>query len=188
MNPDGTTTGLAETGLFGIPSGFYIDKDLDELDAPGEWFSSASQVYVYPPSGVDAGTMTVEVATNGAAITCDGATIRGIAFRRFGGNALNVNGASTIEDCTFAEIGDTALSTSYNSAPTVVRRCIFRDILNCGIAVTQNPASTGTLIERNLLHRIGMQRGYGGSGTWRQVGILANVGSVIGRWNGAVDG
>ena len=187
LTPLGATIAPAETGLVGITSGFFIDKDLDELDAPGEWFSSASTLYVYPPAGIDAATMTVEVASTGDVITCNGATLRGLAFRRFAGNALTVNNPSTIEDCTFEQIGDTAVSTTYNSAPTVIRRSTFRDILNCGVAVLQNPASPNALIERNLFQRIGMVRGYGGSGTWRSVAVLANVGTATITLNRLVD-
>ena len=186
LTPSGTTP-LSETGLVGRPSGFFIDKDLDELDAPGEWFSSPTQVYVYPPSGVSGSSMTVEVATGSASVVVNGATIRNLAFRRFNADALSVNTTSTIEDCTFEHIGDTAISTSYNSAPVVIQRCIFRDILNCGVSVTQNPSSTGTRIERNLFHRIGIQRGYGGSGTWHHVAVLANVGAMDISLNRIVD-
>ncbi|HAT09082.1 MAG TPA: hypothetical protein DCS97_00440 [Planctomycetes bacterium] len=186
VTPSGTTT-PSETGLIGIPSGFYIDKDLDELDAPGEWFSSTSQVYVYPPTGIDGGTMTVEVATNATPISVTGATIRGIAFRRFHGSALQIGNPSTIEDCTFEQIGDTAITTTYNSGGTQIRRNLIRDVLNCGIVTTHNPSSASTVIERNLLHRIGMVRGYGGSGTWKQVGILSNVGTSTITLNRIVD-
>jgi hypothetical protein len=184
---DGLTPVTWETGLIGIPSGFYIDKDLDELDAPGEWFSSASLVYVYPPAGVDGGSMTVEVATNDTPISVNSATIRGIAFRRFHGDALQIGNPSTIEDCTFEQIGNRAINTTYNSGGTEIRRNLIRDVLNCGIVTTHNPSGASTVIERNLLHRIGMVRGYGGSGTWKQVGILSNVGTSTITLNRIVD-
>jgi len=187
LNEDGSTSGLAETGLVGIPSGFFIDKDLDELDAPGEWFSSASQLFVYPPAGVSGSSMTVEAAFNNNVITVNGATIRGISFRRFHAGAMSVNSSSTIENCTFSEIGGTALATSYDSSPCVIRRCIFQDVRNSGVSITQNPSGSAALIERNLFQRIGVQRGYGGSGTWHHVGIMANVGIIDARLNRIID-
>ncbi len=187
LTATGASVDPQEEGLVGVPSGFFVCKDLDELDAPGEWFSDASAVYVYPPAGVDAGSMVVEVASDDAHITVDGATVRGIDFRRFAVNAVEVNNASTIEDCTFAEIGDSAISTSWNSAPLVVRGCVFRDVRNCGVTVLQDPASSGTRIERNLFQRIGVERGYGGSGTWHHVGVLANMGDIEITLNRMVD-
>jgi hypothetical protein len=185
VNATGQTAVNWETGLVGITSGFFVDKDLDELDAPGEWFSSSSQVYVYPPSGVDGSTMTVEVATTVAPVQVNGATIRGIAFRRYHGNAMEINNPSTIEDCTFEQIGDTAISTTYNSGGTQIRRNIFRDVHNAGVTTLQGGAAT--VIERNLLHRIGMERGYGGSGPWRNNGIVSNVGAVTITLNRMID-
>ena len=46
----------------------------------------------------------------------------------------------------------------------------------------------GTLIERNLLQRIGVEPGHAGSGTWRQAGvILGNAKNDIMRLNRLVD-
>ncbi len=185
VNANGQTAVTWETGRIGITSGFFIDKDLDELDAPGEWFSSSSQVYVYPPSGVDGNTMTVEAATTAVPISVTGATIRGIAFRRFHGNALQIGNPSTIEDCTFEQIGDSAISTTYNSGGTQIRRNVFRDVHNCGITTVQGSGST--VIERNLFHRIGMERGYGGSGTWHGCAVLSNVGAITITLNRMID-
>lgn len=169
----------------GKESCFYIDNALSELDAPGEWFWGGGTLSLIPPAGVDPATMVVEIVTSTAGATCNGATIGGIAFRRFDAVALSVTGPSTVDGCTFEEIGDTAVSCSWGSAPTVVRNSIFRDVRNVAIAVNQDPAGpSGTLFERNLLHRIGTDRGYGGSGPWHAAGIiLMNANRSVTRFN-----
>lgn len=187
--PSGTTGTYDSLGNSpdGQGSCYYIDNDLDLLDAPGEWFWSGGTLRVILPAGSTAST--VEYVTGTTGITINGGTVRDIAFRRFGGTALSIGNPSTLEDCTIEEVEDTGISLSWNAAPSTIRRCVLRDVRNTGIYANENPAgSGGTLIERNLLQRIGVEPGYGGSGTWRQAGvILGNAKSDIVRLNRVVD-
>lgn len=190
--PSGTTwTNLGAESLGNSPDGqgscYYIDNDLDELDAPGEWFWGGGTLLVILPSGSTA--TAVEFVTSTTGVTIAGATVEGVAFRRFGGAALTVTGASTLRDCLVEEVEDTGIALANGSAGSTVQRCILRDIRNTGLTVWQNTGgAAANLIERNLLHRIGMEPGYGGSGTWRQAGIiLGNVVASTTRLNRIVD-
>lgn len=189
--PAGTEWLAAADALGNSPDGqgscYYIDNDLDLLDAPGEWFWSGGTLRVILPAGSTA--TTVEYVTGTTGIAINGATVRDIAFSRFGGTALSIGSPSTLEDCTIAEVEDTGIALSWNAAPSTIRRCILRDVRNTGVYANENPAGAGgTLIERNLLQRIGVEPGYGGSGTWRQAGIiLGNAKNDIMRLNRLVD-
>jgi len=189
----GNTTGSDYAGdaLGNSPDGqgscYYIDNDLDELDAPGEWFWGGGTLRVILPTGSIA--TTVEYVTGSTGVTIAGATVEGIAFRRFGGAAVTVSAASTLHDCAIEEVEDTGIALANGSAGSTVQSCLVRDVRNSGITVWQNTGgAAANLIERNLLHRIGMEPGYGGSGTWRQAGIvLGNVVASTTRYNRIID-
>lgn len=169
----------------GIGSGYFIDNDLDELDAAREWFWGGGTLYAYLPGGAS----TIEVATTTAGIACNGATLRNLRFARFAGTALSVNAPSLIEDCRFDEIEDTAIAGSWNAMGSTVRRCVFRDVRNTAIAWNENPAGAGgTVLERNAMVRIGMQPGYGGSGSWHAAAVVVtNAKALTLRLNQVVD-
>ncbi|MGC4120973.1 MAG: right-handed parallel beta-helix repeat-containing protein [Myxococcales bacterium] len=188
------TLDLGADGKFQDPfteagSGYFIDGDLDELDAPGEWFWSGGTLYVYPPVGVDPASMKVEVLTSDkTGVTTSGTSITGIHFEHFS-TALEINRAATIEGCTFEQIETDAVRYTWDAQPFVIRGCVFRDVRNVAVQGWANPAGTaGSLLERNLFLRIGVERGYGGSGSWHAAGVI--LGSVNGatlRLNRFVD-
>jgi len=171
-------------------SGYFIDNDLDELDAPGEWMWENGTLYLFVPTGVDSQTMQVEVVTaQDPGLTTGGTSLTAIRFARFFGPALSINGPSTVDGCTFEEIETEAVSFGWNSQPFAIRNSVFRDVRNIAITGWANAASpAGTLIERNLFHRIGAQRGYGGSGSWHAAGaILGQTSGAVFRLNRVVD-
>ncbi|MBW1809665.1 MAG: right-handed parallel beta-helix repeat-containing protein [Deltaproteobacteria bacterium] len=171
-------------------SGYFIDNDLDELDAPGEWFWGGGTLYVYPPSWADPDTMRVEVVTTAeTGLLTSGTSLSSVQFQRFAGLALQIGRPATIEDCTFAEIETDAIRYTWDAQPFTIRRSIFKDIRNVAIQGWANDqAPSGSLIERNLFLRIGMQPGYGGSGSWHAAGvILGNANSAVFRLNRLVD-
>ncbi|MFW5858963.1 MAG: right-handed parallel beta-helix repeat-containing protein [Planctomycetota bacterium] len=173
----------------GEGAAYIIDDDLDELDAPGEWFWGEGMFYLHPPSWADPQTMVVEIATATDAYTSKGATLRDLALRRFAGRALVVSGASTIERCVFEEIGTNAVHANWGAGGSRVHACVFRDVRNLAVWWNENPGgATGTLIDGNLLHRIGVQPGYGGSGPWHAAGIIiSNGNAVVVRRNRIID-
>jgi parallel beta-helix repeat protein len=192
------TLALGPEGRFSDPfsdpgSGYFIDNDLDELDAPGEWFWQAGVLYLYPPTWADPATMKVDVVTTtSTAVLVDhddepegirsgGADFTHLHFTRYYGTALQLNGPSTVTDCTFSELGSNAIHYTWNAQPFAVRRSVFRDVRNIAIrgwADAGGPA--GSLIERNLFLRVGVEPGYGGWGSWHAAGI------IVGQANAAV--
>ncbi len=182
-------------------SGYFIDNDLDELDAPGEWHWQAGVLYLYPPSWADPGTMEVDVVTTTSTdllvdhesepigVRTSGTSFENIHFSRYYGTALAINRPATIEDCTFSEIESTAVHFTWDSQPFVIRRSVFRDVRNIAIkgwADLSDPA--GSLIERNLFLRIGFEPGYGGNGPWHAAGVIVGQATAaIVRLNRFVD-
>lgn len=165
-----------EGGIAGSEgSSYIIDHFLGALDQPGEWFSSASTFSLMPPSG----SSIYEVATDLVQVKANGATIDGIAFRRFAGAALGLdNAASTVRNCVFAEIGDTGINLSFNAGGSQVADNVFTTIQNSAINWLGG-GGTGGVIERNVFTMIGMQPGYGGQGTWHSSAIVIIVGNGL---------
>ncbi len=173
-----------------VGSGYFIDNDLDELDAPGEWFWGDGQLYLYPPAWADPQTMRVQVVTTEVpGVIASDASLSHIQFQRFAGTALQLDGPTTVEDCTFSEIEVDAIQYTWNAQPFIVRSSVFRDVRNTAIQGWADAnAPSGTLIERNLFHRIGWERGYGGSGSWHATAvILGQASSAIFRLNRVVE-
>jgi parallel beta-helix repeat protein len=169
-------TAQVDSGLVGIGSAYFLDNDLDELDADREWFWGGGILSVRVP----AGATTVEVATSTTGITANGGIIENVAFHRFAGTALTLSGATTVRGCDFREIETDAVLGGWNAAGSLVTGNTFRDIRNCAIVWNENPAQAGgSIIERNQIERIGMEYGYGGSGSWHASGIILSTGKPV---------
>jgi len=182
-------------------SGYFIDNDLDELDAPGEWHWQAGVLYLYPPSWADPGTMEVDVVTTTSTdllvdhetepigVRTSGTSFENIHFSRYYGTALAINRPATIEDCTFSEIESSAVHFTWDSQPFIIRRSVFRDVRNIAIKGWADLADPpGSLIERNLFLRIGFEPGYGGNGPWHAAGVIVGQATAaIVRLNRFVD-
>ncbi len=200
------TLDLDPAGAFSDPfsdpgSGYFIDNDLDELDAPGEWHWQAGVLYLYPPSWADPATMKVDVVTTTSTdllvdhgtepvgVRTSGTSFRDIHFSRYYGTALAINRPATIEDCTFSELESTAVLYTWDSQPFTIRRSVFSDIRNIAIRGWADLADPpGSLIERNLFIRIGSEPGYGGWGSWHAAGIiLGQATAAVVRLNRFVD-
>ena len=182
-------------------SGYFIDNDLDELDAPGEWHWQAGVLYLYPPSWADPGTMKVDVVTTTSTdllvdhesepvgVRTSGTSFQDIHFSRYYGTALAINRPAIISDCTFSEIESTAIYFTWDSQPFTITRSVFRDIRNIAIkgwADLSDPP--GSLIERNLFLRIGFEPGYGGNGPWHAAGVIVGQATAaVVRLNRFVD-
>jgi hypothetical protein len=166
----------------GDGSAFYVDGCLALVDAPGEWFydQPTTTLYLYPPADARAGKPLVEVVTGTACFGCSGATIDSIAFARIAGSALKIGKPSMVRNCIFQDIGDDAISSSWDCGGSHVSGCTFLDVRNVAIYWLENPGGPGgTIIENNNLERIGMVFGYGGSGSWRGAGMIINKGKAV---------
>jgi parallel beta-helix repeat protein len=182
-------------------SGYFIDNDLDELDAPGEWHWEAGVLYLYPPSWADPATMKVDVVTttstdvvvdHGAepvGVTTSGTSFSEVHFSRYYGAALVIGHPAAFEDCTFSEIESNAIRFTWDAQPFTIRRSVFRDVRNIAVSGWADTADPpGSLIERNLFLRIGAEPGYGGWGSWHAAGIiLGQANAAIVRLNRFVD-
>jgi len=182
-------------------SGYFIDHDLDELDAPGEWHWEAGVLYLYPPSWADPATMKVDVVTttstdvlvdHGAeptGVATSGTSFSEVHFTRYYGTALAIGHPATVEDCTFSELESNAIRFTWDSQPFAIRRSVFRDVRNVAISGWADLADPpGSLIERNLFLRIGVEPGYGGWGSWHAAGIiLGQANAAVVRLNRFVD-
>ncbi len=200
------TLTLGPEGAFHDPfsdpgSGYFIDNDLDELDAPGEWYWQDGVLYLYPPSWADPAAMKVDVVTTTstdvvvdhgaepAGVRTTGTSLTDLHFSRYYGTALAINRPATVSDCTFSELESNAIRYTWDSQPFAIRRSVFRDVRNIAIsgwADLSDPA--GSLIERNLFLRIGVEPGYGGWGSWHAAGIiLGQTNAAVVRLNRFVD-
>lgn len=155
--------------------GYYLDNKLSELDAPGEWFYDAdsNQLYLWAPGGGDPGNYEVEATRWPIGMQTSGGSVENLTFRHFTQTGLNIDGGTAVRGCVFEQIGDTGLSGGWGLNGAVISDNIFRDILNVGISINQNPgALKAVAIERNQLTRIGMVPGYGGGGSWHAAGMV----------------
>lgn len=181
----------AISGLTGIDSGFFIDNTLKALDAPGEWYwnSASNTLYLYPPTGADPASMTVEVVWRPVGISIDTGTLQGITVQHYVETGVEVNRLATVTDCDIRHIGDKGIFGTWNCAGSHITGNRIEDVLNLGISWVQNPEhTTRTIIEHNTLNRIGNRNGLGGSGTWHAAGIIISVANengngVIVRYN-----
>jgi len=197
LDPAGSVgINLADPG-----SGYFIDNDLDELDAPGEWHWEGGVLYLFPPSWADPATMKIDVVTTTSTdllvdhddepvgLKTSGTSFESIHFSRFYGTALAINNPATVSDCTFSEIESNAVHYTWNAQPFTIRRSVFRDVRNIAIrgwADTADPP--GSLIERNLFLRIGFEPGYGGNGPWHAAGVIVGQATAaVVRLNRFVD-
>lgn len=181
-----TTLDLGDEGRFQDPfsdpgSGYFIDNDLDELDAPGEWFWGNGTLYLYPPSWADRATMRVDMVTSAeTGVTTGGTHFDHVTFARYAGTALQIGRPATVDHCTFEQLETDAVRFTWDAQPFVVRNSVFRDVRNVAIAGWANrDGATGSRIERNLFLRIGMERGYGGSGSWHAAGVIVGAGKAV---------
>ncbi len=182
-------------------SGYFIDNDLDELDAPGEWHWQGGVLYLYPPPWANPSTMKVDVVTTSSTdllvdhqneptgVEASGTAFDEIHFSRFYGTALVLNHQSTVESCTFSEIESNAIQYAWSSQPFTITRSVFRDVRNIAIrGWADDTAPAGSLIERNLFLRIGVEPGYGGNGPWHAAGVIVGLANAaVVRLNRFVD-
>jgi parallel beta-helix repeat protein len=174
--------GKFHDGFTGDGSAFYVDDCLALLDAPGEWCydQASATLYIYPPASADAKKPLVEVVVDTTGFGCGGATVEGIGFARIAGKAVKIGKPAMISNCTFQDIGEDAISSAWDCGGSHITGCSFTDIRNAGIYWLENPGGPGgTLIENNRFERIGMVFGYGGSGSWRGVGVIVNKGKAV---------
>jgi parallel beta-helix repeat protein len=170
-----------QDGFTGEGSAWCVDNCLAELDAPGEWFwDQADQtLYVYPPAGAGAKPV-VEVVTEPKGFGAGGAIIDGLHFARIAGAALTLGRTSTVRGCTFSDLPGNGINGSWDAPGSRLLANRFRDVHNVAIDWLENPAGAGgTLIEGNRLERIGMEFGYGGSGSWKGAGIILKGGKAV---------
>lgn len=181
-------------GAISDSSGYYIDNSINALDYPGEWYFAGETLYLIPPDDVDPRFALIEAATREDGITVNvGSTLRGVTVRQYTRRCVTVNGRGTVDGCEIYHSGEDGIVGNWGSAGAQIVGNHIHDILNVGIWWNENPNGPGgTLLEGNLLERIGTFPGLGGSGSWHAAGvILVNANEsgngVIFRYNRIYD-
>ncbi len=164
--------------------GYYIDNVFTELDHENEWYFDAvnRKVYLYAPGGVDPNTLLVEGAIHDVGCSLiwhyHGTTIENLTFRQQNVDGININQSDqvTIRNCSFENIGHTAINMAWNSRDFVVESNLISDSLEFGIkfiATTDNGGWNpgASRLHNNLIRNTAIIAGYGGSGVALACGI-----------------
>ncbi len=196
VNPDEKTMTLAAGSTQGMGSTkskrFKIWNLIEELDRPGEWYIDRDKLilYYYPEQKLADSIMELTVAETDL-INMDATsniTFKDITFSQVKGRAIKLLNRCenvTIDNCTFKDIGETAIWHFTNKRGNlgqgtiqasdflddglmnfVVKNCTFKDIGYNGIFIRPvGSASTlelsGSVIENNYFTNIHKTRGTG---------------------------
>jgi hypothetical protein len=161
--------------------GYYIDNSKEALDAPGEWFweESTQKLYYYPQPQVDPNDLEIEAELNEVGVRIRAGRLLGIAFRHYYSSAISISGTATIEDCFIDGCGRNGITGVGSIRGSVIRNNRIRDVLNVGISWRETGGTGQTVIESNILERIGVVPGLGGSGSWHAAGVILSRGNGI---------
>ncbi len=151
--------------------GFYLEKRLDLLDAPNEWFyeSSSGYLYLQAPGNADPNSIMVEASTEWAGVWCYPGRHHGrvehLAFRHFRNAAIRVDDASylTVTDCTMEDLYHGI--RSYGHHNTFDGNVIQRTLATGAFIIDHN-----SVFENNELNHIAEVMGEGESG-WGYFGV-----------------
>jgi hypothetical protein len=124
-------------GVYGYKEGrrYYAYNILEELDAPGEYYADAESgmLYFWPPAAVDEAEVLVSLLESPFIIieNMENVTLRGLTFTAARDSGVIIRGGRRIrvEDCTFANLGTSAVSiAAYTEGETTVQP------VRCGVA------------------------------------------------------
>jgi hypothetical protein len=124
---------------------FYAYNILEELDQPGEYHvdRAAGMLYFLPPANPEGVEVMVSVLED-PFVVLDGAdyvTLEGFTFIAARGSGLTVRGGegNRVRDCTFANLGNSALSiTPHDGRDAVwngVENCVIYNVGGGGISI-----------------------------------------------------
>lgn len=153
--------------------GFYLEKRLDLLDTPGEWFyeSSSGMLYLQAPGNADPNSLQVEASVHWAGVICypgrHHLTVDGLSFRHQRNAGVRVDDASqvTVTNCTFFQVYHGIRSYGHYD---VFSNNTFSHTYATGCLMIDN----NSLFENNTLEDIAMIPGEGES-SWGYFGIRA---------------
>jgi len=151
--------------------GFYLEKRLDLLDAPNEWFYEAASGYLYlqAPNNVDPNNILVEACTSWAGIWCYPGRHHMLAehltFRHQRNAGVRVDDASyvTVQNCTMEDVYHGI--RSYGHHNLFSHNSIRRTLATGCLMIDHN-----SIFEHNDLEDIATIAGEGESG-WGYFGI-----------------
>ncbi len=151
--------------------GFYLEKRLDLLDSPNEWFyeSSSGYLYLQAPGNVDPNSLVVEASTEWAGVWCYPGRHHGhvehLTFRHFRNAGIRVDDASylTVSECTMEDLYHGI--RSYGHHNTYSQNMIRRTLATGAFIIDHN-----SVFEHNRLEHIAEVMGEGESG-WGYFGV-----------------
>lgn len=151
--------------------GFYLEKRLDLLDAPNEWFYDATSgdLYLQAPGNADPNGLGVEASTEYAGVwgqpNQHHGRVEHITFRHFRNSAIRVDVCSylTVTACTMEDMYHGI--RSYGHHNTFSNNTIRRTLATGAFIIDNN-----SVFENNSLEHIAEVMGEGESG-WGYFGI-----------------
>jgi parallel beta-helix repeat protein len=163
--------------------GFFLIRKQHQLDANKEWYHdvSAKKIFFIAPNGASPENRKVEASVFSYGILIQSQryiSIKNITFSRQALDGIMVSSSHyiSISNSIFKQCFRNGIFTSNTRGSHLsILKNQFYDIGNNGIDL--NP-STGT-IQGNILKRIALREGMGGSGDGKYVGILAGPNSRI---------
>ena len=160
--------------------GFYMEKRLDLLDAPNEWFYEASSGFLYlqAPGNADPNNIVVDASVHWTGIICypgrHHLTVQNLSFQHQRNAGIRIDDASQvlISNCTFHDTYHGIRSYGhYNSYAS----CTFEDTYATACLMIDNNST----FENNVLHDIAVIPGEGES-SWGYFGVRSiGQGNVI---------
>lgn len=171
---NGSITFLNKTHYPVLPGwGYYLDNNLNLLDTAGEWYcresgNSKSEVFFYPPAGINPNTAFVEGSVYNfgvySALNLNHINFRDLEFRNQTACGIYLAGAKSqikIFNCTFRGQNLCGINFPNRTVDCLISNCRFYNINGKGI---NSNNSDDFRIENNIFENIGMTAGYGTTG------------------------
>ncbi len=153
--------------------GYYLDNKEAFIKAENGWaFNKESKELVFKPGRI--ANPEVCVYRNGIVINENTSylQISGISFEKYHDSGILINKKASnihISDCSFRNILLKGIDCREGSKELCISNCSLSDVYGQGISLLE---SSNTIIEKNVIKRIGLLPGYGINGVNGGMGII----------------